>query len=435
MKQCTRLLFLLGIVFLFAGCSSVTSSSLAPPLVFPTAPRGSTGPVALGIYASANNKEGEPVSHNVFSLNAQTGQLRWQDTNKHQYGTPLVESSTVYVGAADHKVYALDAGTGSIKWTRALRTFPNLVGVEDGLLFVGSNAFDQTVATPQPDAVYALDTSTGAIKWKSAVMGFISTLINHVIYLTTSDNRLYALNSSDGSALWQFQADAAPSVIGVENGQIGVLAVQNTFGSFADFSMLNASTGTAQWRFPSTGTAPIGVATVDAGVVYLASRANPDSFISDEVVALNASDGSTRWQNAHVGNQLVSFWVDNGALYVGSGVGGLYALSTKDGTQLWENPLGAGYPVVTQADHGLLYVASFGDGLFVVNEQDGKVRWRSQSASAIPIFAIVNGVAYGVTQNGQDVTESSIFLAFNTNDGSVLWRYSAGPTFVTAQVG
>ena len=55
--------------------------------------------------------------HYVYSLDAQTGVLRWRfETGDVIRSSPTVTGGAVYVGSNDNHVYALDAGTGALLW-------------------------------------------------------------------------------------------------------------------------------------------------------------------------------------------------------------------------------------------------------------------------------------------------------------------------------
>ncbi|MGB8310541.1 MAG: PQQ-binding-like beta-propeller repeat protein [Halobacteriota archaeon] len=117
--------------------------------------------------------------HNVYALNADTGNLVWNYTTGFDvYSSPAVANGIVYVGscgtALNHSVYALDARTGTEIWiytTGDSVTPPALAGgvtspaVANGIVYVGS---DYT-------KVYALNANTGAMVWEYTTGGEVNS--------------------------------------------------------------------------------------------------------------------------------------------------------------------------------------------------------------------------------------------------------------------
>ena len=98
-----------------------------------------------------------------------------------------------------------------------------------------------------------------------------------------------------------------------------------------DLLAVQARTGEVAWTFHASG--PAQPPTVVAGVAYVvAATPSTDSAV---VYALNASDGSQRWQvqvNGHIVRCAPA--VGDGAVYITS-TSGVDALNTSDGSRRW----------------------------------------------------------------------------------------------------
>jgi len=68
------------------------------------------------IYASAYSQDSNDI---VFALRARDGSLLWRRAmGQPLYDAPVLDGTTVYVGAADGSVYALRADNGTVRWHR-----------------------------------------------------------------------------------------------------------------------------------------------------------------------------------------------------------------------------------------------------------------------------------------------------------------------------
>ncbi len=177
---------------------------------------------------------------NLYAYDLATGSLKWAFTQFDAgfapiQSTPTVANGMVYFGRDDGVCYAVDATTGAL---RRMRQIPNANGasgvsavtVAQGVVYLcagsGSPLNLQPVA-PQADVVLALDANTGRIRWQTHPSHVVGNgqipaytimkqplLLHGTLYVTgslaptTSTKRdvLYALDSSDGSVQWYYEA-------------------------------------------------------------------------------------------------------------------------------------------------------------------------------------------------------------------------------------
>jgi outer membrane protein assembly factor BamB len=115
-------------------------------------------------------------------------------------------------------------------------------------------------------------------------------------------------------------------------------------------------------------------------------------------------------------------------VYGSSQAGIIYAINAQDGSLRWQYRANAGgslaQPVLL---NGMLYTASSNNGIVVyaLNAQNGAARWLVK-LNAVPMTpeqpVIVNNILYLVA-SGQDTSFVTMVYALRIQDGAVLWHY------------
>jgi len=144
--------------------------------------------------------------HNVYALDARTGQLRWKFlAGDVVHSSPAIADGTLYIGAWDGVLYALNAHTGTLLWKFATGTdpshfmqgIPGSPAVAAGIVVFGS----------RDNFLYALDAHTGQQLWRqsnhNSWIVASPAIQNGVVYITTSDTmRFRALDLKTGAPLF-----------------------------------------------------------------------------------------------------------------------------------------------------------------------------------------------------------------------------------------
>nr|WP_280140973.1 PKD domain-containing protein [Haloferax larsenii] len=115
-----------------------------------------------------------------------------------------------------------------------------------------------------------------------------------------------------------------------------------------------------------------------------------------QVYALNATDGSLRWNYTMTGDVDGSPVYADGTLYAGSRGGDLVALNAADGTKVW-NVSGSDFRGAPVVAGNVLYISDFGSGtVYAFNTNDGSELWQydSPTANLYPTPLAWNGTLY-----------------------------------------
>jgi len=274
-------------------------------------------------------------SGGLHGLDADSGAQVWEfDTESDITASAAVHDGTVYVGNAD-AVYAVDGATGDEEWnTTTDSSIEAPPTVTDGTVYVGSD--DGTV--------YAIDVDTGDTEWSTDIDGPVKTapaFADDTVFVGTSDDdgHVYALDSTDdGAQQWQFEVHeevrAAPTVVDDTVYLVGG-------GDFSAGYVYAVPTdpewdeGTydedEHWQFEEDRISA-SVAVADGTVYVGTQRAGRGLY------ALDAEEGTTKWDVGFEDDIETSPAVADGAVYVGDNEGVVHAVET-DGTEGWSYEL------------------------------------------------------------------------------------------------
>lgn len=143
-------------------------------------------------------------SGKIFSLNAVSGQVSWQSSQFTAFETtPLLgPDGVIYLGGSNGTFYAIEA-TGQVKWT--------FTPDEPNSFRLGGAALDETgvlYTGGTSEALYALNSSDGSEIWRYQARAPIDNapvVTEDRVYFLALDQTLYALNRANGEYLWEFQ--------------------------------------------------------------------------------------------------------------------------------------------------------------------------------------------------------------------------------------
>lgn len=288
---------------------------------------------------------------------------------------------------------------GEVRWSYSAddRISFSSPTVRDGTVYIGS----------RDNRVYALDTADGSPVWTfetgNEVRHSSPTVVNGTVYVGSMDNRVYALDMEDGSQVWAFETDdeirqSSPTV---EEGIVYVGSLDSTVYA------LDATDGSVEWTV-QTGDEIRSSPTVVDDTVYVGSD-------DHSVYALNAADGTRRWVFETNGDVRSSATVVDGVVYIGSHDTHVYALNAEDGSQEWAFETGKRVESVPTVVDGTVYVGSFDNRVYALDTEDGSQKWAFETGGAVRSSPTV---ARGTVYTGSD---DNNFYALAVTDGTQKW--------------
>lgn len=248
-------------------------------------------------------------------------------------------------------IYAIDHGNGTEKWRfpveaeKGVEFYAPPALTEDGQLIVGG--FDRKL--------YGLDAATGTQRWVfegSADRYIAGALVTeNGIYAPSSDGSLYALNLN-GQLMWTFETQEAIWATPTTNDECNCIYIASMD---RHIYAVDTTNGSQLWQSPDLGGSIIGTPAFDAadGLIFAGTFGN-------EMIALNAETGAVVWRTPTLEWVWSGPLLVDGVLYFGDEIGNFYAMSTKDGSQLWKIQPLPDSPIVCKPtiENGIIYFAS-----------------------------------------------------------------------------
>jgi outer membrane protein assembly factor BamB len=248
-----------------------------------------------------------------------------EDSNTN--ATPVADDGTLYAvfGIEDATLRALDAANGSDKWTAEA----------DGRV--------RSDPLPAGDAVLANVTDLSGEDSETAILGF---------------------DRSGGDRIWTQAAGSITSYASralgtVDSDGFAYVTAGTTFDG-ARVSKIDPETGERVWDWeePTPASEPVYV----DGTVYVGAY--------ERIVALNADDGTKRWEVETLDQNPAPPTVGGDVVYAGSYDTGVYAIAAQSGEQRWRYQTDGSVVALTVGDE---YVyAGTGEGTLFAIDEDGE---------------------------------------------------------------
>lgn len=323
----------------------------------------------------------------------------WRTTNKSQSWTDSCKNETTI-----QEGFCTDDGY-------AFYTTQECSG--STLCFVGACREGIVFLTSDDGYLYAIDLYTGTEIWKVWIEAQYSSpvVVDDIIYVGSGDDKLYALHVEDGSEVWVFDADnyvwTTPFV------EDGIVYFGDGDGSVY---AVDADDGSQLWKFIAGGRV-VSSPLVANGVIYFGSW---DYY----VYALDAKDGTLRWKfltGAPLWSSPAAGEKEN-IIYIGSRDGKVYALDADDGREHWNFEVDSGYVDSSPAvEPGVVYIGEGGAGhnIYALDAETGTELWRyttyytGHTVNDKPV--VVKGILYFGSED--------YVYALNAVTGAFLWTF------------
>ncbi len=262
-----------------------------------------------------------------------------------QPSIPSIEGDRLFAMSADGIVKAYDTTSGAEVWSNIYFANEESGGFFDFLVqkfLNGGVKKDGNViyATAGIAKIVAIDASDGKTIWEagfSSPIRSVPLIVDELLIVQSIDNKMYALNKSDGSSVWTYMSN------------------------FEDLSSLAVSTP------------------LQAGNYIVAK------FSNDEVVALDKSSGEEFWSNGLVSQQKFgliarsnfnsnnSFHLGDGYLVTSNAKGNIFKLDLQTGNVIWNKDVAATGKSWLSGNY-LFFISSAND-LVCLDMHDGSAIW------------------------------------------------------------
>jgi outer membrane protein assembly factor BamB len=343
-------------------------------------------------------------SDNVAESPENVARLRWRTSiHDHNMFEPrpeecasgVVVGDKVVVGSRAGKLVALAVGDGRVVWSTPVSGGVDAEARFDaqrGQVYVGSD--DGWFYAMGPD---------GAVRWSYKSKGAIERLPeldSELVYFTTANDRVVALEASTGKWRWQYERET-PEGFTIHGHSGPRLHEGAVFVGFSDGFLvaLQAATGQVMWA-RSLAAATEQFVDVDATPALFGDTVIASSY-SGGLYALADRNGDVRWRRGIEGASALR--IDSGRLYVAAPREGLAAF-TPDGNVLWRQGLAdAGDLTPPQTVGPYLLFSGSRAGLFIVDRGSGKLLQLfnpGHGACAAPTIAADNHDIYLLANSG-----------------------------------
>ncbi len=294
-------------------------------------------------WAMASSTPSKSYGHLSLAANptrAWSARIEGSSNSRRLGAAPIVAGGKLYAVDTAGTIHAMNAETGAKLWEYRAEIEKDLRGSAfgGGIAVAGNRLF----ATSGTGQVVALDTTSGSEIWSANPAGPLRdapTLAFNLVLVMTQDNRIIALDQSDGSISWQESGSVA---------QAGVFGVAS----------------------PAAGQG-----TVVAG------------YSSGELVAYRYENGRILWADAlartSISTEVGSISdidadpiIDSGRVYALGQGGRMAAYELVTGQRVWElNLSGISTPALAGE---WLFTLTSDARLLAIARSTGKVRWITQ---------------------------------------------------------
>jgi outer membrane protein assembly factor BamB len=265
-----------------------------------------------------------------------------------------------------------------------------------------------TTSSNAPAAMFRVDASHSgiydspapslrAVKWRFKTKGRIfssPTVADGVVYIGSTDGKLYAVRTSNGSQIWSFTTK------GPVNSTPAVWSGLVFFSSIdGNVYALDAASGAQEWIFKTNGERRF----VAPGIHGIAPQTElmPDPY--DVFLSSPA--------------------VEEGTVYVGSGDHNVYALDGRTGRLRWKFTTGNVVHASPAVSQGVVYIGSWDRYFYALDAQSGAVRWKFLTGDDTKIYNQIGIAGSATIANGTVYVgcRDSHLYALDAATGALRW--------------
>lgn len=326
---------------------------------------------------------------------------------------PIIVNNTIYAMDAKSNLRAINAQNGKTFWSKDVSNEEEDDNViTGGLAYAGKTIF----ITNGSNEVLALSPDDGTQIWRRSLTApsrAAPSALGGRLFVTTMDNRLFAMNLQNGNVLWDYTGiSESAGLLGAASPAVKTDIVVPVFSS-GEVSALRVENGSVSWsdnlaaaRRYDAGLDSLSdikaMPIIDNGVIYAIS-------FGGKIAAIDESTGTRIWQRDIGGAETP--WVSGNALYFISDENQLIALRREDGAIIWvkdlprfENPddrkdkISWAGPIMGS---GMLIAAGSNGDVIFVNATSGETEHVLDTGRKTYIQPLIaNGTLYILSDDG-----------------------------------
>ena len=352
--------------------------------------------VAVDWPVFRQNNERWGVSHMDGPVN---GTVSW---TKSLPESPESYSMRGLMAAADGKIFlmtsnyvlAYDAISGAQIWNYTPGLYSSFGSpiITNGTLYV--------MAT-QGNRIYALNVTTGSEIWNADAGSNVNMLIynNRKVFHDAYNAGLFARDSASGELLWNFTTyEYNMRQPAVSNNTIFLLH------NYINFTALDADSGAVKWQNTDYENKDMWMSSTAYGNAYFAlgSGMGTSSFFS-----IHAQDGSLDWTMNFSGRAGAPFTIFNDTVIIGtmpnytSKSDGILARDAFTGAEKWTVNINNQYSycAVVTSNNGMYYLGLGNNTLLAISTANGSVIWGSELDGSVTEMVPYKGKLYVATSS------------------------------------
>ena len=307
---------------------------------------------------------------------------------------PFVYRENVFFGCCDKNFYCLDLD-GKERWR-----FPtnSMVYNNHGAAFRGNVVF----FTSMDGCLYAVNADSGKLLWKFKTGGPIIAdprTDQERVYFSSSDGNFYAVGADSGKLEWKSELGTETGVPSVQKDRVYLSGLNGIF------YCLDKS-GRVIWKFRLKGEMTTHPPVISGNRIYFGSF--------DKILYCLNTDGRLEWtfKCNDVAYTPVLF---DGRLYFGSRDFCVYCVNAETGRLLWKFRAAGMVPIVS-ASGSSIYFGSWDNNVYCLNAQSGELIWKFPTRG----FATGTSVHEGRVYAGS--WDCNLYC-LDAETGKLIWKF------------
>ena len=290
----------------------------------------------------------------------------------------------------------------------------------------------------ETDIIWKFDTKSNKNEFKSS-----SVIMDNILYSTTSDGIIYALDTNNGDLIWKKPVGKNPTkpilhenliYVGHNKG-ISILDKHGTIKRISTIDEVVSSPIIANNMIIfGDNKGKVFSYSVDkkkekwsielSDEIYIASGYDDNIYLNsgNSCYAVSLKDQKVVWQFNSTGTITSAPVMNNNKVYFASWDNYIYALNANNGDLVWKHETGWGFDISPVLSEDLIYVGCNDNNLYALNANDGTSKWMFTCKANIHSSPVIYGdfVFFG--------SDDGRFYAVNKTNGEGEWFFAPNYT-------